>query len=297
MTADAPTLDFWRVLELIGQQYPQYLQLLQQPGVFDVFMKAFQDPASWSPERIQSAIQNTPYFQNTPADQRAWAVQVATDPATAKLVLDNTNIMVRTQAGQLGIPPDSIDPLMVLQAAANHWDATRIKMELVARLNNQSPLGPGGIGDTMTQLDGLAADYGVPINHNDLAWWGENIQGGSVTQEGFRDYVTQQAIALYPALKPFLETGKTVAQYAAPYFSLAANELGINPGQIDLRNPAWMGLVVGTDKAGNQGVNSLQEALTKLRSDPQYGYDKGLPGKTQAATFANSILQEFGFQA
>jgi hypothetical protein len=167
-------------------------------------------------------------------------------------------------------------------------------MEVIARTNGETYHGPGGIGDQMTQYQQLAGEYGVPINHNDLAWWAQNTLGGSVTQEGFRDFLTQNAIFLYPVLEPHLAQGLTVKQIASPYLQQAANELGINPNTINLLDPKWAQTFIGADDQGKQHVLNLQESLSKIRTDAAYGYDGGLPAKTQAATFAAQLQQKFG---
>jgi hypothetical protein len=275
-------MDFWRLLELIGQQFPQYLPLLSEPGIFDIF---------------KSAIQQTPWFKNTPANDRQWYLLDITDPATARQRKADSGIAVNQIAQQMGVRLSAYDSAIIaLNAAVNGWDASRIKMEVVAKSNGGS-LGPGGIGDTMHQFQALASQYGVPVNHNDLYWWAANTEGGNVTEAGFRDFVTEQAMNLYPALKGALSQGLTVAQYAAPYFSLAANELGINPTQISPMNPQWMKLLLGSNDKGAQRVLDLNESLRMIRSDPSFGYDRGTPAITQASTFATQLLRQFGAAA
>jgi hypothetical protein len=117
---------------------------------------------------------------------------------------------------------------------------------------------------------------------------------GSMDMKSIQGSFLTQAIGLYPALTPILERGMTVREYSEPYFQLAARELGINPNAIDLTNPAWMELVLGNSDKGEQGVNTMGEALKKLRSDPRYGYDTGIPGRTEAARLSTQIMQMFG---
>jgi hypothetical protein len=294
-TAPEGQLTFGAILAIIQQQYPQMLPFITEPGIFDILKQAIEHPAEWSPERFTAAIQNTPFFKNTPLNQRQWYVLDVTDPATARQRKEDASIGVRQIAQQLGLNVSAYDSAIIsLNAAVNGWDASRIKMELVAHSNGAS-LGPGGIGDTMTQFEGYAASQGVPVNHNDLYWWAANTEGGNVTEAGFRDFITQQAINLYPALRPSLEQGMTVAQYAAPYFQLAANELGINPNQINLLNPKWTGLFLNKGgQGGAQTVVDLNDALAKIRTDPAFGYDHGLPAVTQASRFAAQLQQKFG---
>ncbi len=289
MTTEFLGTPFANLLAKIQEQYPQYVNFLSQPGVLQVFLDANADPASWSPERIQSAIQQTDWYKTQDAAQRKFQLLTAADPATAHQLVQDTDLIVRRVQAQLGVTLDPTDALLLtLNATQNGWNEDRVKMEVVAMAHTGQPQA-GTVGDTMSKLNGLADQYGVPIGHDDLYWWGANVAAGNQTSAGFEQFVRNQAINLYPALKPFLEQGHTVAEYAQPYFALAQQELGIN-----LRNPKWMSLVLSNDDKGNQGVNSLQEALSTLRTDPSFGYDAGLPGKTQSAQFAQAIGKEFG---
>jgi hypothetical protein len=290
-------MDFWELLRLLGEQYPSLIPLLSKPGVFDVMSKAVQE--NWPSTRLQSALEATPYFQSTPQASRTFDVLVATDPATAHQKVSDADRMVRTLQGSLGFAPtNDFDAFgLAVQAASEGWDETRTRMELVAKSNGDTYRGPGGIGDQMTQYQGLAADYGVPINHNDLYWWAANTQGGSVTQEGFKDFLTQNAMFLYPVLEPHLAQGLTVKQIAGSHLQQAANELGVNPNTINLLDPKWAQTFIGTNDKGEQHILNLQESLAKVRTDPAYGYDGGAPAIAAATQLRGQIEQRFGATA
>lgn len=291
-------MDFWVMLDMVGKQYPQFIPLLKEPGIWDVLSSAVQDPNAWSPERVQAAITNTPFFRNNTAEQRAWYILDITDPATTTQKKADSTLRVQQIAGSLGLHLAPYDQAIIaLNAAVNQWDTARITMELVAKQNGAASLGPGGIADTMNQFKGLASQQGVPINNNDLYWWAANTTAGNTSEAGFNSYLTQQAKNLFPALTPFLDEGHTVAQFAQPYFALATQELGINPNQIDLLNPKWHELFIGSNDKGQQTVLNMNESLQKIRTDPALGYDQGLPGRTQAAQFAAQIEQKFGAAA
>jgi hypothetical protein len=294
-------MSFLEILHIIESQYPDAMAILSQPGVADVYIryvKSHHEGDAGNPPmtdaQFQAEIRRTPWWQQTPDAQRKFQKDMALDPATTRQKVQDTDKSVRAIAGALGIPPMSLDPLMVLQATSEQWDESRIRMELVARSKSGDARGPGAIGQTMTEYKGLAEDYGVRMKDDDLYWWGANTQGGTVTEDGFKDFITQQAKALFPALAPALDEGLTVRQYASPYFAMAQEELGIGDGQISLTNPKWMDLVLGTDDKGQQGVRSLSEALAHVRTDPGYGYDSGLPARTKAAEFASQLTEMFG---
>lgn len=280
------------MLQKINEQYPDIVPLLGKPGVFQAVANAINE--NWPAERLTSALRATEYYQNTDAQRSQWDILQAVDPATARRQAAETKVKFDRVVGSLGI----LNTGWLWNAFENSvvygWDENRIRSEIIATTSGGTHLGPGGIGDQMTQFQGLAAEYGVPVNHNDLYWWAANTIGGSVSQEGYRDYLTEQAINLFPVLKPSLEQGMTVKQYAAPYLQQAANELGINPSAINLQDPKWTQTFIGADEKGQQSVLNLNQSLAKIRTDAQYNYDQGAPARTQAATFASQLLSKFG---
>jgi hypothetical protein len=286
--------DILEILHIIETQYPDALPILKQPGVFQVYADYINAEPPWTQAQFDARMRATEYYQTTDESTRNFHLLHALDPAEARRRTTDTDKLVRQIAGEMGIPPNAIDALFVLNAVGSKWDESRIRMELVARTSGDTRLGPGGIGDQMNQYKKLAGDYGVPVTNQDLYWWAANTQGGTVSEAGFRDFVTQQAKNLFPALAPAIDQGQTVMQFATPYFAMATEELGINPNQINLLNPKWMELFVNDDGKGTQTVNSLQSAKIKLRADPAFGYDKGTPAITQAAGFAEELMKKFG---
>lgn len=297
----APDINWTFIAQLkhIQEQYPTYMALLSQPGVFDVFSRAITEPTAWPPDRVLAEIQKTPWYINTNASDRAFFLLNATDPSTARQTVQNADQTVRREAASLGLLyqlDENELALFSLHAAAQGWDASRIRTELVGMQRaNQLGYEPAGeIASLMTNFNGIADQYGVRMTGDALDWWASNVAVGNQTKESFEEYVRIQARNLYPQLIPAIDNGITVAQYAQPYFAMAVDELGINPAQIDLRNPMWTDLFLTTNDKNEPTIRSMTEALTQLRSDQRYGYDQSLPGRTQAAQLATTILENFG---
>lgn len=295
--SDGVDWTFLGLLETVRLQYPGYFEFLKtQPEVLRIYLDAAQNPTAWPPERINAAIANTAWFKTTPEDVRLFQMLSATDPASAGKAVQDVNQTVQRLVGSMGIHIDDTDKmLLTFNAAAQGWDESRLRIELIALSKQGLGFQPAGeVANTMTEFNNIAGQFGVPVTSEALWWWGSNAVAGNQSAETFASWARQQAINLYPALAPHLTQGGTVADYAEPYIADAVKELGINPAQIDLRNPVWMDLILTTNDKGEQAVRTRTEALTQIRSDERYGYDLGLPGRTEAARLSTQIMESFG---
>lgn len=292
-------MDFWEVAAVVNERFPQYAPILSKPGVWQVLEQAINE--KWTPDRLQAALQNTEYYRTTTESERMFDALLATDPATAYRNVNESNFSVRLAADNLGVKLSDADMFgLSVNAAQYGWDTNRIMAEIGMKYrdpSHMSPFGlqpPGMIASKMTELRGIADSFGVDPGPDGLYHYAVNIASGIQSQDMFLADMRNRAIVLFPALAAHLGGGGTVADYAAPYFQMAAQETGANPASMNLRDPKWIDLFLTTDQNGQQAVRSQTEVLSTIRSDPRYGYDTGQPGRTQGAQFAQSLLKEFG---
>jgi hypothetical protein len=301
MTADAPLISpdtpLLSTLNIISQQYPQFIPLIQQsPDILRILIDAINNPDSWSPERIQAAVESTPWWNSTDAGTRKLQLLTALDPATANLQVSEASRMAKLAQENLGVQINTPDFLrIVAEAAAQGWDQNRIMAEIGQAAN---PAGPatGMVANKMTELQGIAADYGVQMSQQSYWKYATNIASGWQPQDLFESDVRMQALALYPALEKQIEQGMTVKQYAQPFFQVASQELGINPNQIQLTDPKWSNLIVATTPTGVQYARDQTDMIKQVRNDPRYGWDSSTTGVTAAAGLATQLKQLMGAQ-
>ena len=285
-------LGFWEIVGLISQRFPQYLPILSQPGVFQVLADAINQ--QWTPDRIFTALQDTEYFRSTTDAQRAWDILAATNPATAGQKAAEADRMVRIALGNLGVQLDGADQFrIVVQAAQNGWDQNRIMAEIGYYAH---PAGPatGMVANKMAELQGIAEKYGVNLPQDAYWKYAVNIASGVQPQDLFQSDMMMHAMNLYPILSGYFAQGHTLEDYAQPYLALLQQETGGNPANFDLRNPNITALFIGQDDKGNQIPITQQQALAKIRTDPVYQYNQGLPGRQAATNLATGLLQKMG---
>lgn len=287
------------IRELINQQYPELTPILGLPGIWDAVSQSVQN--NWTPARLQAALQATDYYRTTSASDRAWFILSSVDPATAAQRTQQyqqryTNLISQTGIAQLDQP--TVDKL-VRDAAANQWSDTEFRLHILQTGGQQKPGVDGGeIATQAAQVASMAKDYGVPISDQAALDWADQLTSGAIDQNAVKGYMIQQAQSLYPGLKGALTSGQTIAQYADPYKQIAVRELNINPQDFDLSKTKWNSALSQTDPTtGNKVPLSLDQWQTKIRSDPQYGYDSTQGGKAQAASLVNFLEQKMGASA
>jgi hypothetical protein len=287
--------NFISMLSLMQQQYPGIIPLLQQPGVFDVVSRSITE--KWAPDRLQLALTQTDYYLNTPKSKREWDAFVITDPATARQITLDTWQMVNDMSRQLGVGFEGMMGVQFVQLALEQqWTPEQIKYQMLLS-SNKKVQGGAALAMQAAQINAMAEAYGLPIHHDQAIDYATRIQAGSMDMFSVQGTLLEQAKSMYPALSPYFDRGGTMRDYAAPYFALAANELGINPNQIDLNNPKWTALIFGSDGKGGQTINSMQDALKMIRNDPAFGFDGSSRALEDASTLAEKLMQRMGAAA
>jgi hypothetical protein len=270
-------------IEKAQSLYPNISWALKVPELAGIILKAAAE--QWDEGRIRSAIQSTDWWRERTEAQRRWDQLLNTDPAEANRQVELYRQRIEQWAGIRGI---ALDPQQIWWtatiAAANQFNDDQIAAYIVKNFTSRAPV----VRDHLNQL---AADYVVPLSEQALSMWEEKILKGEANQETFVAYLREQAKSLFPSLAPAIDRGITVRQYAEPYAQIAVRELGINPADIDWRDPKWAPAIHRIDPNTGEPVSmSLAEWTRELRSNPIYGFDD-LPQARELASALGDALK------
>ena len=257
--------------------------------------------------QIQTVAPDKSWFGTKGSVVRNAIVLQKSDPATYKENVDYTlkNSVIPT-ATRLGITLD----LTALQTIAeniynNGWGSSQNLIEdaitsqfhydpkAAATLANQGKSAGGAVSKTVSDYQTIASDYGVtlPKDPTQLDAFIKGAIGVNGTTEAFRDWAKQQAIHAYPFLADAINAGSTVKGYLGNYATNIANTLDLPTDAIDWSQPKWQSLV---NPVGSTKLPNLNEVLTTVKNDPQYGYDQTMGAKNSAYDLAAKIKQVFG---
>lgn len=278
-------------MELIKVQYPELVPILSQPGVWDALVQAVEN--NYSPARLQAALQATPYYRDTPATDRAWFIRQSIDPATAQQDLQRAQAVLDRQIYSTGATLTGDQYQALLHGAlVNSWSEQELRINVVATAGG---FAGGEFSANANKILGLADDWGVPVSPDWATDQARKLTEGQVTAESLQGYMQEQAKSMYPGLTAAIDSGQTVRQYVEPYAQIAARELNINPNDFHLSDTKWAAPIQQVDpKSGQRTAMSLDAWQTKLRTDPQYGYDLTDNAKAQAASLVTTLGQKFG---
>lgn len=283
----------------VREHYPGAAYLLTvDDAVHMLVVHAAQE--GWSDERLKGEIQKTDWYKRTSETERSWRELSETDPATAGIRRDQTRANVSQQAARMGavLTPAQLD--MVVEGSLRFgWTQQQLTATLAGFAGGEKP-----VGDSRTILQNLraqAADYAVPVDQKTLQFWTDKILRGEQDEDDFTGYLRGQAIGLFrgnDAVTKQIESGFNVRQIAAGALGWAARELDIaDTSTIDLSDPKWLRLIHHQDEKGTFGPMSGADVIATVRSDPVYGYDRTMSGRSRAVELSNAIGETFGTAA
>ena len=288
--------DFYQILAGIEQEFPQAIPLLKQPGVLDVYAQAIDQ--GWTGDRVEAALEQTPWWTSTPDVQRQWQALQITDPATAKVRAAATQRMFVDAQKQLGMSVDTTGGFaspgfqLYQRAVSEGWDANRIKYELAAAATGDTT---GELGNQATTVRKQADDMGVSLSDPTVLQWAKQLAGGAVNPDAFTGYLQEQAKSRFPGLTDAIDRGVTVRQYADQYFQILQQETGANVAGLAVTDPKMMTALDQVDPTTGQHYSMSATDWTKtVRTDPRYGYDQSAQGHQQVATLATQVAQKMG---
>jgi hypothetical protein len=292
--------EFWDLIAKINQQYPSAMAILQQPGVFQVYADAIN--GGWSGDRIEAAIEQTPWWKTTAAPARQWQALQATDPATAQQKITQYQKWIADASAATGVKledvPGRLDTTgfqFFNRAVTEGWTQDQIRYELLAAAQGN---GGGDLGSAAAQIKSMANDYGVPLSDQTVLQYAKQLGQGAISPDSVKGYLIQQSKSLFPSMTAALDRGVTVKQFVDPYIQLAQQELDVNPNDVSLTDQKWMNVLNQVDpKTGARVPMTMDQALSTFRTDAAWGYDGTAQARQSATTLAASLQQKFGASA
>jgi hypothetical protein len=300
-----------QLVNYITQHYPDYAWAFNIPDVRGVLLDAARhpdDPNVSGPEAVQSRIRATNWYRTTSETQRQFTQLYATDPATLTRKIEDKKQQITNAAAAAGIDISTFD----LGALANDslmfgWDDSQIRQSLVDRARYTQGQGgayqpltksTGSIGQTIGQIQQLAAQYLMPFSEESAAQWATSIWDGRSTLEQLQGTFRQQALDAWgsrnPALADAIQRGIAPLDYLQPQISAVATTLQMGPQQIDLMDPKWSSILNYDDGTGNLRIMTVPESQLWARKQDQFRYTD--QAKSAAHSNVNKMLETFGIK-
>ena len=275
---------------LANQLYPYLSAYLNDPTIGPIIKQAADQ--GWSTDRLAGALSATPWWQSTSSTARQFDALQNTDPATANAQIEAAADSIGAEAAQLGLTIDAgrLNDI-AKQSVRLGWNDAQTRQVLGAEAQRN----PAEIAATqLATLRSMASDYAVKYNDPDLQKWAANIIGGTATNQQFQSELIGKAQAMFPTISDALAKGQTVKQYMDPYLQEMGTLLEVNPDQIDLTDPKYTAVLMGSDAKGNRAPMSLSDAATYVRQTSSFNWGDTQNAQQQGADFALRLGTMFG---
>jgi hypothetical protein len=298
--------DLFSLIDRVKREYPSAAYLLNHPEVGPLLLKAV--AGEYDQQTFQQKLYATKYWKSTADAQRKWDAFASLDPASAKAQVTQMRARLKDLSGSLGRSLTAQGQHWVsVQALRNGWDDTQVTDAVLSTIKwgdygqgsgaasgKQTKAIGGDMGATIQQLRALNAQYMVQGSDRGDFDRALRVLGGEQTMEGIESMLAEQAKQRWTHLSDSIEAGVTPAQYFEQHRAVIAEQLEINPDQVDLmRDPAWRQVISHNDEQSGQiRPMTLSEATTLARKDERWKATKG--AQAEASSFAENLARMFG---
>lgn len=157
-------------------------------------------------------------------------------------------------------------------------DETKMRQLILSKAKLNTTLPGGEAGGYMSQLKGLANDYGMnSLTTNNSQWLNDNAQAillGTKNINTVKQEVVEMAKNNYKPYAAQLDAGVTLRGIATPYLNTLSNLLEVPTDSIDLSSPTGYGKMVSNALMGTDPSNPTPMTLnafeTQVKQDPRW---------------------------
>jgi hypothetical protein len=265
------------------------------PELKKLFQKAVS--GQWAAGKFQAELRDTKWWKTKSESARQFLILQYGDPATAKQKLAQALVHVKQLSNQLGVRGGS-DMAKQLDKWALHmvmddWDDARLRYDMGKWISFGGDIRSGEGGEAVDKLKEYAYNMGVTMTSKWYANAGRAIVRGVATDQDYEDQIRRQAKTIYTQWSKQLDSGQTVADIAAPYFSSMSQILELPAGSINLFDPSIKKALQNKDKVtGASSIKPLWQFENDLRSDERW---KGTQNaQNSMMQIAHQVLADFG---
>jgi hypothetical protein len=189
---------------------------------------------------------------------------------TTEQQIDSVYAALRDRALQMGLSYSEDELVDISTVAVNaNWESSQVIDRLLDNYK-LSEISDGTISDISGSIKEAYKQYLLEIDDTTAMKLARNIAIGENTSEGVLSTVKRLAKMQYGWGADFIDEGMTMVDALAPQRSALANELELDPQEIDLNNPMFFDLMTVTDDQGNERLRKSSEIRTEARNLPQW---------------------------
>lgn len=263
----APKLDAHELAETYGMSYAFFKS---QPELWKLLNSAVE--GQWTGAKFQAEVKNSGWWKNNSSTVRQAQVLAKTDPATYKAQLEAARVAAQQIAVKAGA---SLSAKNVDRVARNMvtlgWSEQQVAnfVGQYIKFADNNVLG-GMAGQAASAIRKQAYDLGVAVTDQSILNNSQYLVRGLTTMEKVSNSLREQAAGLYPAYAEQIGAGASVQDLAQPYVQVLAQELGLNPKDVNAFSPKIKAAINRVDATGTPAPMSMTDFTQLVRQDPQW---------------------------
>lgn len=226
----------------------------------------------WSKEKFQSKLRDTKWWKTNSDSMREAQAMKKTDPATWNAKVGAMRVQIQQLAAEMGasIPSGKLAKLAE-QAISTNMDEALLRNTLGGYIEFTSTQNlKGAAGMYEHNMKQFAAENGVELDKQTLLNQAELIARGLAKENDFQNQIVNQAASMYPAYTEQLMAGQSMRDIAAPYMDIMAQDLGLLPEAVTLKDPLIKQALNGANKQGKPVGMDLTTFQNVVRNDPRW---------------------------
>lgn len=279
--------------EQVRKQYPHLAYLLDNPEVKAVLLAATANGSDLT--TLQGELWKTGWWQSTSSAMRLWDQKFAQDNATAMLEWDQRTVSISNLTSQLGFTLNNDDTKWIAgRVLREGWSDEQLK-RFLGQLARQNGLGAGQISDQAAGFKALARSYLSTMSDQQAQEFAIRVAEGSLSREGVESLLRNEAKSRFTWLAPQIDSGMTPQDLFGATRNAVAQELEIDPNQIDLNDSNWS--IITSPIVDGQTTRSMNfyEAQRWARQRPEWRLTDR--ANRQASEIGLNLLKTMGVVA
>lgn len=270
------------------------------PELKDIFEKALDE--TWSPARMQAAIQNSDWYRNNNQYARtAWA-QEQVGGADWQTNLQDAQQTVMTAARAMGADINEQEAAALARRYIYEgWSEPSRQGLLRQALSEEISYLPdargvsrmtGAAGTLASDLRSLAGANGITFSDNWYLSAAKSVASGLSSADDWERDIREQAASYWPVYGEKIRQGMNVYDLASPYIRTMAEEFEMDPNQINLNDPYIRSALTAMNDKGDFVPVGLWDFQKKLRQDPRW--ENTSKAQNEITSVTGRVMQMFG---
>ena len=190
---------------------------------------------------------------------------------------------IKNRAATVGRPMTDDELTYVATVAVRDgWSSDQVDDWLVGDPTKVTD--PGIVTATVDDIKKMAGSQLLSVSDDTAREWAMRITSGEMDPAAVQAIFQQQAIGEFGWAAQQLNAEQTMRDMLMPARDRIANELEMNPNEVDLMDSKWRNMVTVPDANGQPRAATLTEVTRNARKDPAFAKTTGAV-RGAAATF------------